>query len=81
MPEAEVMFPLTQYMTLVGMFEGGESIVKANTHIVAHANTKMIHGTFGQVYMPKRVIPYLGPELKTYHDENFMERYKAFLRR
>jgi hypothetical protein len=80
-PETEVMFPLTQHMTLAGMFEGGESIVKANTHIVAQANTKMIHGSFGQVYMPKRAIPHLGTDMKTYHDENFMERYRTILRR
>jgi Protein of unknown function (DUF4238) len=77
MPETEVMFPLTQHMTLAGMFEGGESIVKANTHIVAHANTKLILGSFGQVYMPQRAIPHLSPDLKTYHDENFMERYRS----
>jgi hypothetical protein len=81
MPETEVMFPLTQHMTLAGMFEGGESIVKANTDTVARANTKMIHGSFGQVYMPKRAIPHLDTDLKLYHDENFMERYKTILRR
>lgn len=81
MPETEVMFPLTQHMTLVGVFEGGESVVKANTCIVAHANTKMIHGSYGQVYMPKQAVPYLGPDLKTYHDEKFMERYGTLLDR
>jgi hypothetical protein len=77
MRETEVMFPLTQHMTLVGMFEGEESVVKANTYVVAHANTKMIHGAFAQVYMPKRAIPYLGLDLQTYHDDRFMERYAA----
>ena len=81
MPETEVMFPITQHMTLVGMFEGEESIVRANTFIVAHANTKMIHTSFGQVYMSKRDIPHLGPDLKTYHDQKFMERYATIPRR
>lgn len=75
MPETEVMFPLTQHITLVGMFEGGESVVKANTYIVAHANTKMIHGSFAHVYMPKQAVPHLGTDLRTYHDDKFMERY------
>jgi hypothetical protein len=81
MPETEVMFPLTRHMTLVGMFEGGESVVKANTYIVAHANTKMIHGSYRQVYMPKQAVPHLGTDLKTYHDERFMERYGTVLGR
>lgn len=81
MPETEVMFPLTQHMTLVGMFENGESVVKADTYIVAHANTKMIHGSYGQVYMPKQAVPHLGQDLKTYHDEKFMERYGTVLHR
>ncbi len=76
-PETEVIFPLTKHMTLAGLFEGEESIVRANMQVVAHANTRMIHGAYGQVYMPKRVIPYLGPELKIYHDDNFMGRYEA----
>jgi hypothetical protein len=76
MPETEVMFPLTQHTTLVGTFEGNNAVVKANMAIVAHANTKMIHGSYGQVYAPKRSVPHLGLDLKPYYDEKFMERYE-----
>jgi hypothetical protein len=80
MPDTEVMFPITQQMTLVGMFEGQESVVRASTHVVAHANTKMILGSYEQVYMPKRAVPYgsLGPEFKICHDDKFMERSDQF---
>ena len=76
LPETEVMFPLTQHMTLVGMFEGDDAVVEANTAIVAHANTKMIHGAYGQVYAPKRSVPHLGVDLAVHHDRHFMERYE-----
>lgn len=77
LPKTEVMFPLTQHITLVGMFEGEESMVKAHTPVVARANAKMILGSYGQVYMPKRTIPYLGLDQRTYRDQDFMNRYAA----
>ena len=74
--ETEVMFPLTQYVTLIGMFEGEDGLKKADTNTVAHANTKMIHGAYGQVYAPKRSVPHLGLDLSVHHDRHFMERYE-----
>ena len=74
--ETEVMFPLTQHIILIGMFEGEDGLKKADTNTVAHANTKMIHGAYGQVYAPKRSVPHLGLDLSVHHDRHFMERYE-----
>lgn len=77
-PETEVLFPLTQHLALVGEFEGEDRVMTVPTEIVAMANSKMILGSFGQVYAPKKTIPYVGPDRKTYFDRNFMDRYSQY---
>ncbi len=81
MPDTEVLFPITKNLIVIGSFEGKDGTVSATTPFVAGANTKMIHHAFEQMYGPKKVIPYIGPDLKFYHDRNFLDKWERFKRK
>ena len=78
MPDTEVLFPITKNLVIIGSFEGKDGTVPATTLFVARANTKTIHHAFEQMYGPKKVIPYIGPDFKVYHDRNFFEKWERF---
>lgn len=81
MPDTEVLFPITKNLIVIGAFEGKDGTVSATTPFVAGANTKMIHHAFEQMYGPKKVIPYIGPDLKFYNDRNFLDKWERFKRK
>ena len=81
MPDTEVLFPITKNLIVIGSFEGKDGTVPATTSFVAGANTRMIHRAFEQMYGPKKVIPYIGPDLKFYHDRNFLDKWERFKRK
>jgi hypothetical protein len=81
MPDTEVLFPITKNLIVIGSFEGKDGTVSATTSFAAGANTKMIHHAFEQMYGPKKVIPYIGPDLKFYNDRNFFDRWERFKRK
>jgi hypothetical protein len=58
MPETEVPFPLTNYLTLTGRFEGEDLVVQSATARVVKANTKMILVVCRQIYAPMRAFPH-----------------------
>lgn len=78
MPDTEVLFPITKNLIVIGSFEGKNGTVSAATPFVARANTTMIHHAFEQMYGPKKVIPYIGPDFRFYHDRNFLDRWEQF---
>ena len=81
MPDTEILFPITKNLIVIGSFEGKDGTVSATTPFVAGANTKMIRHAFEQMYGPKKAIPYIGPDLKFYHDRNFLDRWERFKRK
>lgn len=78
MPDTEVLFPITKHLVVIGSFEGKEGTVPATTPFVAGANTRLIHHAFEQMYGPKKVIPYIGPDWKFYHDRHFLDKWQRF---
>ena len=73
----ELIFPLTRHAFLVGEFDGPEATIEVTEPFVAAANTKMIHHSFGEVYMPKKVIPYVTLlDGVPYRDSHFMQRFE-----
>ena len=62
-------------MMLVGEFDGEERVLEVPTQIVPSANTKMILGSFGRVYAPRKTVPYLNPDQIVFFDRHFMERW------
>ncbi len=78
MPDTEVLFPITKNLIVIGSFEGKDGTVPATTPLVAGANTKMIHHAFEQIYGPKTVILYIGPDMQFYHDRNFLDKWERF---
>lgn len=80
MADTEIQFPVTRDHLLIGAFEGEDGTVTATTQLVAGANLRMIQHAFQQVYSPKKVFPYIGPDLQFHHDRQFMERFEAHRR-
>ena len=81
MPDTEVLFPLTQNLLLLGTFEGEDAIVDAAPELVAVSNRRMIEHAFEQVYTPRKVFPYIGPDHQYCHDRHFMERFEEYRRK
>ena len=80
MTDTEVLFPVTQHLLLLGTFEGEDGTVEAVPELVAVANLRTIEHSYGNVYTPKKVFPYVGPDRKCYHDRHFMERFDSLLK-
>jgi len=78
MGSTELLFPVTPYMALRGLFEAEEGTVAASPAAVAAFNAKMIAFCRGQVYSLKKTISYLIPETGTYRDRHFFERWEAY---
>lgn len=76
--DTEVLFPLTKDLLIIGSFEQEDGVVEANSYLVAGANSKIIHYSFGQVYAVKKAFPYFTPDMKFHHDKAFMERFEPF---
>lgn len=78
LPDTEVLFPLTKNLSLIGSFEGDDNVVTTRMPLVASANLRMIQWAYAQFYTEKRVIPYIGPDMRLYHDAHFFDKWRRY---